>query len=47
MPQGMQASHSGDNAAVITPAMVPRLCFISPFPVPPEHSGIIVYGDLL
>lgn len=29
MPQGMQASHSGDNAAVITPAMVPRLCFIS------------------
>ena len=34
MPQGMQASHSGDNAAVITPAVIPRLCFISLFVLP-------------
>lgn len=34
MPQGVQASHSGDNAAVITPEMIPRFCFISLFVLP-------------
>ena len=34
MPQGVQASRSGDNAAVITPEMIPRFCFISLFVLP-------------
>lgn len=38
MPQGRHISHSGVNAALITPEMIPSFCFISLFILPFPHK---------
>lgn len=37
MPQGLSASHSGVNAAIITQEIIPSFCFISLFVLPFPH----------